>query len=312
MQTETVAPPLSEADSFTAFKEQKRAASSTDVKPATAEAPKIETPSVPKAEKPESESATASEAVVSQEKQKEDPPRTDAERRIRQLNAEKTRLEAEVAEYKRMQEERAAAKVVDPTSPKPAEQPKPAAEDPKPRRKETLGALALQFPSETYEELLDRYDDKVAEWSDRQEQRKAAEKQQAERKEAITKAVNEVLAESPDLEQKLRQVWVRQSALQFAYNLGANGLRALYRIGSDAAEAKRIAEMATDHEQIAAIVLHSQSSAAEPEKPQTPSVRPIFVSKAPKPVRSLSGVSLASDAPATTFGAYKAQKRKQA
>lgn len=310
MQTETVQTPLSDSGSFSEFKERKNTASSTDVKTATAPEPKPTPSAQPDA--PGSESATASEAVVSQETPgKEAPARGDAESRIRKLNAEKTRLEAENAEYRRQQEARAAERPLDNPKPPAAELAKPATEDPKPKREETLRKLALEDPNATYETLLDRYDDTVDAWRGRDEQRKAAAKQRADQQESWSKTLADVKAELPDLNEKLSLVLLKPAALEFTRALGADGLRALHKIGGDPVETARIAGL-SPAAQIAAIAVHSHSTPEPPEKPQSTARPTLFVSRAPAPPRTLRGTSPATDPAATSYGQYKSQKRKQA
>lgn len=312
MPDSQVQTPLRDAADYSEFKSLKHAADPSTVKPTTADEP-VRTPSAPRAAKPEGESAAASEAAVTQEKPGEEtPPRSDAETRIRKLNAENARLKAELEARQAPQPAaQTAAKVEPPAQPAA----KPAEDDPKPTRKEALVKLAQQFPTETYEELLDRYDGIASEWQQRQETRKANEKQQKDQAEVWNRAVAEVRTEKPDLDEKVGNnpnLLMRPGAWRFAAAMGAQGLRALYAIGADPNECARIANMASENEQIAAVAMHYHNlSQHTPEKPQ-PTVRPVLVSRAPAPPRRLDGTAPSEPKEPTSYGEFKARKRHQA
>jgi hypothetical protein len=305
----TAQTPLRDAADFEEYKSLKNAPSPTDVKPAPASEPK--TPSVPPA-KPAGESAAAPEAAVTQDPEGTPPPRTDAERRIRQLAADKKRLEAELEEL-RKPKPAAAAPPATVEQPKPAAE-QPATEDPKPTRKETIARLAQEHPTESYEQLLDRFDDLKGEWDQRQKTRETQERQRKDQAEVWQRTLSQVRSEVPDFDAKVFQnpaLLMRPEAWRFAAAMGANGLRAIHEIGSDLAECARIAAL-EGHEQIQAVAIHCNSLTSQkgPEQPQPAPVRPVLVSRAPAPPRSLGGISPGEPTAPTNYDEYRNQKRK--
>lgn len=300
------------SESFEEFKAIKRAPSSQDVKPAQPSEPNT-TPSASPAEKPTDESARASEAPTQEDSRE---PRTDSERRIRKLHQES-------AEYKRKYEELLAKSaapapipvVPKPEEPRPVEPPKPAAEDPRPRRKERLQALMAQFPADNYEELCDRYDDEVEAWGGRQSERKEQEKLASESRKTWQTLFNEARAKNPDFDAKVINnapfmEGMTREAKSFLDNLKGTGLEIAYRVGSDPALTAKIAAMPWA-EQVSELADIRKSLQNPTEKPQPTQqqTRPVLVSRAPAPPRVLGGVAPADSTAPSNMDEFRAAKR---
>lgn len=296
------------SESFEEFKAVKRAPSSQDVKPAQPSEP-IETPSVPKADKPEGESARASEAPIQEDSGKKQ--RSNSESRIRELLAERD-------EWKRKAESAAPAPIPvapKPEEPRPVEPPKPAAEDPRPRREQYLKDAYQKYPNETYEQLLDRFDDHLGEWQERQSERKEQEKIATESRKTWQTLFNEARAKNPDFDAKVLHnapfmEGMTREAKSFLDNLKGTGLEIAYRVGSDPALTAKIAAMPWA-EQVSELADIRKSLQNPTEKPQPTQqqIRPVLVSRAPAPPRVLGGVAPADSTAPSNMDEFRAAKR---
>lgn len=261
--------------------------------------PKEDPPAAEIKTEPTSEKVETTEGSEKAEKPKRD--RT-AEGRIAELTRRAKELEDERNEWRSKAESATAPK---PEAPK--VETKPTATDGKPQLKQFVAELKAD---ETYEDAQERWADAVADWREQQAQKKAVERETATKQQEtaikVKTKIEEARAKYQDFDQVTEGSWLTP-AMQ-AFITDADSLDVIYHLGANREEVARISQLSHARQLAELGKIEARISQPEP-KPTAPPV-----SKAPAPLRNVSGTAPESESDPTkapTFEAYQRMRSKR-
>jgi hypothetical protein len=293
--TETPKAPA-EADNFAEYKAIRKGGTASSTVPEQTQPEEHEAPEAPESKSDKTAPAATGPATL--QEPKAEKPRRDktAEARIAELTANEARLRHELEEARKPQ---AQPVVTAQPAPQP-EAPKPA-DDPRPKRKDFMETVAKQYPTETYEELNDRFDLHLEDWQKRQNVKATAEREQQQQLISLNQKVLAAEAKRPDFKSKLAAADAQGRTLangvaRFALENYPNWDDVLYHLAEEPAELRRIAELPHGQQigEIAYLAVTLAKQNLTPEPPTTPGTvapRPIIVGRTPAPPRVLNGTS---------------------
>lgn len=241
--------------------------------------PKEDTPAAAIETQPTSEQVETTEGSEKAEKPKRD--RT-AEGRIAELTRKARELEEDRDNWRTKAE----------SAPAPKPEPPQARQQPNAEGKPKLTQFVAELKAdELYEDAVERYNDAVADWRDQQNQKRAEERTHQERTQQVQTKIKtrmeEVATKFDDFNEVVESKWA-PPAIQSAisdYMTDDGNLEVLYHLAKDSSEVERIAALPKSRQLAELGKLEDRIS-----KPQSKPTAPP-VSKAPAPLRNVSGTS---------------------